>query len=145
MTKIAVKFAELHNPLFMNGNLGQKLDPKMKTGMTLNYDEDKDRLIVVYKGSVAFIPSANVSSWCPTDPLEAGVEIPKAPIAAVPQPPATPTQNDLLIQQSRQAAMGIKVNAQIEDPTRPREGSTGKPKAISHAQLKTQIAKEMKE
>lgn len=62
---------------------------------------------------------------------------------------AAPTvQNDLLIQQSRSAAMGMKHPnpAQVQTPTQPTQGANvaGKPKAISHAQLKTQIAQEMK-
>jgi len=60
---------------------------------------------------------------------------------AIPQPE---TQSDALIQQSRAVASG---QVQVSDPTRPANGLTGvqvKPKAISHAQLKAQVAAETK-
>jgi hypothetical protein len=54
-------------------------------------------------------------------------------------------QNDALIQQARNQAAGMKISAQVSNPTMPTEGVTGKPKAISHAGMKVQIAQEMKE
>lgn len=60
--------------------------------------------------------------------------------------PVQTIQNDLLIQQARGQALGFKT-AQVSDPTKPANGLTGvqgKPKAISHAQLKTQLAQEAK-
>ena len=51
-----------------------------------------------------------------------------------------------LIQESRATALGMKVSkAQVSDPTRPKTGTTGRVKPISHAQLNAQMAKEAKE
>lgn len=76
--------------------------------------------------------------------------------------PQASVQNDMLIQQSRMAAMGMKqhaVNPQVSNPTQPAMGQTGiptpnvqaapklrgRPKAISHAgavaQMKAELAK----
>lgn len=55
-------------------------------------------------------------------------------------------QNDLLIQQARMAASGSKSQAQVSNPTQPKEGASvaGKPKALSHAQLRAQMSAEDK-
>lgn len=62
-------------------------------------------------------------------------------------PNHTAAQNDLLIQQARGQAMGLKASAQVATPTQPKEGASvaGKPKALSHAQLKAQVAAESKQ
>lgn len=56
-------------------------------------------------------------------------------------------QNDFLIQEARNHAAGQKSKAQVSNPTMPKEGVSvsPKPKAISHAQLKAQVAAEAKE
>lgn len=131
MSKVSVKFAELHTPLFLNGILGQKLSPASRTGMILTWDEDKNHLVVIYKGDVAFIPSTNVQSWSPTNPADVGIEFPKPALVAA---PALPTL------QSEIAAKGVKT-AQVSHPAQPAEGVQlgGKPKVISHAQLKAHL------
>lgn len=53
-------------------------------------------------------------------------------------------QNDTLIQESRMIASGAK-SAQVSDPTRPKDGVTGKPKPFSHEQLRAQLATEAKQ
>lgn len=63
---------------------------------------------------------------------------------------AQPTvQNDDLINQSRALAMGVKHNktAQVSNAQHVGEMAavTGKPKALSHAAMKAQVAQEMKE
>jgi hypothetical protein len=59
-----VKYAELHTPIFLAGtNLGAKLDPHKRTGLTLHFDEDKKRLIVGWNGATACVPEPNCSMW----------------------------------------------------------------------------------
>ncbi len=56
-----IEWAELHAPLFLAGtNLGQKLDHKVKGGVTMEYDEDKRHLYVSYNGKTARIPETSV-------------------------------------------------------------------------------------
>lgn len=66
---------------------------------------------------------------------------------------AQPTTESSVVQSAREAAMGLKQhNAQVSNPTMPTQGQTGrganvrgKTKAVNHAQLKTQVAAEMKD
>ena len=59
-----IKYAELHTPIFLAGtNLGQKLDPHKRTGLVINFDEDKKRLIVGWNNEEAHVPEANCSMW----------------------------------------------------------------------------------
>jgi hypothetical protein len=59
-----VKYAELHSPIFLAGtNLGAKLDPTKRTGLTLNFDEDKKRLIVGWNGEKGCVPEPNCAMW----------------------------------------------------------------------------------
>lgn len=58
-----IEWAELHAPLFLAGtNLGQKLNPKQRLGLTLEYDEEKRHLYVSWMGKVARIPETSVLS-----------------------------------------------------------------------------------
>lgn len=60
-TKIV--WAELHAPLFLAGtNLGQKQDPKKRTGLSMEYCENKRHLYVTYNGQTARIPETSVLS-----------------------------------------------------------------------------------
>ena len=66
--KIAVKFASLHNPLFLAGtNLQDKLDPTKRQGMILTYDRVEKELLVQFNGEVALVPSSNIASVIPSD------------------------------------------------------------------------------
>jgi hypothetical protein len=58
--------------------------------------------------------------------------------------PSMQETNNSLIQASRNAALGMK-HPQIDNPTKPAQGQTGKNKIMSHAQLKAQIAQEAKD
>lgn len=70
---IAIKSMTLHNPLFLSGaNLGQKLDEK-KFGLTMFYQEDKARYVVVYNGKGKFIHESNVADSEPMDMKDLGV------------------------------------------------------------------------
>jgi hypothetical protein len=55
-------------------------------------------------------------------------------------------QTDTLIQETRGKAMGFK-DAQVSNPTQPTTGASvvGKTKALSHAQLRAQVAQEAKD
>jgi hypothetical protein len=58
-----IEWAELHAPLFLAGtNLQQKLDPKKRTGLVMEYDEDKRHLYVMYNECVARVPETSVLS-----------------------------------------------------------------------------------
>lgn len=106
---IQLDFAELHNPLFLNGtNLQMKLDPKNKQGLSLTYDRTEKELIVTYNGKIAIVPASNVSSMTPTDPLVLG------PLkVAAPAPQLKPIST------------GKPVKAQVQDPTRDAVFSNG--------------------
>ena len=62
MRKIKISFAELHNPLFMQGtNLGTKIIAAQKNAV-LTYDFDDQLLMIEFKGKVSLVPSTNVAS-----------------------------------------------------------------------------------
>ncbi len=69
MSRIDLRFAEIHAPLFLLGdkgkNLGTKLDPKKQTGLTLVYDRAEKELLVSYLDMEAIIPATNVVSMLP--------------------------------------------------------------------------------
>ncbi len=59
---LELKFAELHNPLFLAGkNFGLKLDPAHAAGLTLNYDREEKELLVEWRGEIGIIPSSNIA------------------------------------------------------------------------------------
>jgi hypothetical protein len=67
---IELKFAELHNPLFLGGKNHQlKLDPAKEAGLKLEYDRAEKELIVTYSDgkttTVGIIPSSNVACMVP--------------------------------------------------------------------------------
>lgn len=71
--RIELNFAELHNPLFLNGtNLQMKLDPSKRQELFLIYDRVEKELLVYYKSALAIVPTTNVSSMTPKDPEIAG-------------------------------------------------------------------------
>jgi hypothetical protein len=60
--KIDLKFAELHNPLFLSGkNFGLKLDPGKLTGLKLSYDRAEKELLVSWNGDIGIVPSSNIA------------------------------------------------------------------------------------
>lgn len=61
--KIDLKFAELHNSLFLGGkNFGLKLDPGKLPGLKLEYDRAEKELLVYWKDHVGIVPSSNVAT-----------------------------------------------------------------------------------
>ena len=63
---IELKFAELHNPLFLAGtNLQLKLDPSKRTGLVLKYDREFKELHVYWADEMAIVPTTNVSAMVP--------------------------------------------------------------------------------
>lgn len=80
--KTEIEWAELHAPLFLAGtNLGQKLDPKKRSGVVMAYDEVKRHLFVTYNGQTARIPETSVLSMVEYSTL---VEAPKLAVNAAP-------------------------------------------------------------
>lgn len=58
-----IKWAELHSPLFLAGsNLGLKLDPKGRVGLSMEYDEEKRHLYVTYNNKTARVPEPSILS-----------------------------------------------------------------------------------
>lgn len=60
--RVNLTYLELHNPLFLSGNLGAKIDPKNKGGIKMEYDFELVSAIVQYGGRIALIPSSNIAS-----------------------------------------------------------------------------------
>lgn len=74
MTHIDIKFAELHNPLFLGGkNHGVKLDPGKTHGLELFYDRKEKELLIHWGKHVGIIPSSNIAC------MEEGLPEVKAP------------------------------------------------------------------
>lgn len=68
-----LQFAELLSPLFLGGtNLGLKLNPKTRSGLSLEYNREFKELHVTYNGVISIIPTeANVNSMEP-EPTKLG-------------------------------------------------------------------------
>jgi len=153
MRKIKISFAELHNPLFMQGtNLGTKIIAAQKNAV-LTYDFDDQLLMIEFKGKISLVPSTNVASMDALNaselmekeeitghpavarskrekPMDAQVQAAREASANAFKPGSdvnVVSQSDALIQQNKQIMGGAKGNVTI----------TGKPKAISHAQIST--------
>lgn len=68
---IVLEFAELHSSLFLAGagiNLGLKLDPTKREGLSLKYDRENQELLVSYAGKTAIVPTTNVVVMIEGDP-----------------------------------------------------------------------------
>ncbi len=58
-----IVWAELHGSLFLAGtNLGMKLDPKGRSGIKMEYDEQRRHLYVTYNSKTCRIPETSVLS-----------------------------------------------------------------------------------
>ena len=100
---MTLKYASLHNPLFLGGtNLQDKLDISKRTGIQLVYDRKEKELLIKWNNEVAIIPYSNVASMIPLDPNAVTF-----PIVA-PQAPAQP----------KHKPTGKPIQAQVSDPTR---------------------------
>lgn len=70
MYKVDLKYAELHNPLFLAGkNFGLKLDLDHISNLKLVYDREEKELLVHWQGKVGIIPSSNVACMVQVDEL----------------------------------------------------------------------------
>jgi len=97
----AIKFAELHQTLFMGNSLGTKVEISKYSGMKMFHDIEKKLLYIQYKGRTAII-----ESWAhiePVDPKDYGLDIVGVQIKPGPIT-SHPTHS-------------IPVNAQVSDPT----------------------------
>src|ERR1700733_4919447 len=66
MSKIDIRFAELHNSLFLGGrNFQLKIDPKKFPGLKLQYDRTEKELLVHWSAEngnfTGIIPSSNIA------------------------------------------------------------------------------------
>lgn len=99
MSKLHVKWVELHSPLFMSGkNFGQKLNPAdhKHHGLALIYDQGEKELQVTWKNETMILPSTSVFSMllsdapvappkpvqAPSKPVEAQVSTPQSHVFA---------------------------------------------------------------
>lgn len=59
---LQIKFAELHNPLFLAGkNFGTKLDPGKLSGLKMEYDRKLKEFYIHWSGEKAILPYTSVS------------------------------------------------------------------------------------
>ena len=148
MRKIKISFAELHNPLFMQGsNLGTKIIAAQKNAV-MTYDFDDQLLIVEFKGKTSLIPSTNVASMDALmslevkeesvtghpavarskreKPIDDQAQAARAASANAFKPTSDAVaQNDALIQQNKQLLGGGNAATTL----------TGKPKVMTHAEI----------
>lgn len=105
--KIELEFAELHNPLFLNGtNLGMKLTPALKGGLKIAYDRTEKELLVQFNGKTAIVPVSNVSSMTPVaKAAQAPVEQPKS----IQQPTSIEQEMDFKASVERQKMEAMKL------------------------------------
>lgn len=108
MAVLKLRFAEIHAPLFLMGdkgtNLGTKLDPAKRKGLTLEYDREEKELLVTFDNMEAIIPVTNVATMIP-ETKETKKVAAKAEAAA---------KLDLATQAER--ATRPAVNAQVSGP-----------------------------
>lgn len=63
---IELKFAELHNPLFLGGkNLQVKLDGHHHPGIEIHYDRAEKELLVRWNCETGIVPISNVACMIP--------------------------------------------------------------------------------
>jgi hypothetical protein len=96
MSKIELRFAELHAPLFMSDekhlgkNFGMKLDHVKHRGIKLEYDREAQELIVTWEGREAIVPLTNVVSMQPAvAPPAKVVKLPETASPVAPKAKAT--------------------------------------------------------
>lgn len=122
MTKINLKFAELHAPLFLAGtNLAMKLDPTKRHGLTLTYDRAEKELIVGWAGQEAIVPVSNVASMTAAEAVK-----------VAPVPVTSKTAATMAEAQAEMARRGL-THAQVSTPQShvhagPGHGDTGQEK-----------------
>jgi hypothetical protein len=63
MSKVKLKFVQVHAPLFVAGkNFGEKIKAEQTKGVALMFDDAKGRLFVEYNGEIAVVPEPSVLS-----------------------------------------------------------------------------------
>lgn len=114
--KIPLKFAELHDSMFLGGvNLDKKLDPN-RYDITMVYDRDLEEVsIALYHGdkyAATILPKTSFKHMQPVDPEACGIEtpLPRAKRTVATTVPIAPPKG--------------KIKAQVFDPIR---DAVGKP------------------
>lgn len=81
---IPIKFAELHNALFLGGkNLQTKLDPGKLAGLVIEYDRTEKELLVTWNGQTGIIPSSNIACMVEGSPEKPAVQITHPIVAGI--------------------------------------------------------------
>lgn len=84
MAQIQLKFAELHNSLFLAGkNFGLKLDPGKIAGLDLKYDRQEKELLVYWEGEEGIVPSSNVACMVTGTPTKRAIQITHPIVAGI--------------------------------------------------------------
>lgn len=118
--KIDLEFVELETPLFLGGvNFGTKLHDEptknAKGRVTMWYDTDLRHTFVVFNDKLAIIEST--ASKTVKNPAQLGVEL-KPTTKTTTGRLTAPSSTTPVKAQVSGPGMGIKVSAQISDPTR---------------------------
>lgn len=105
---INIRFAQLHNPLFIAGkNFKERLDPNETKGLHISFDDEGKRLFVEWNGVVGVVPESNISNMIPSKPEDFQYKL-KTISSAKP----------LVRNVEMATARVVKMNAQISDPVR---------------------------
>lgn len=115
MKIIDIKFAQLHDTLFLAGtNHGQKLDIARRD-IKLTFDEEQKRLIVEFKQEVALVPETNISNMIPADSKPFIINI----AALSEEKPLRPTATlEMEAETHKRRGRPPMARAQVSDPTR---------------------------
>ena len=108
-TKIA--WVHLHAPLFhfSGANLGDKLDPRVRQGLTMEYCEEQRHLYVSYNNATQRVPETTIISMVEASNV---VALPKAQVPApgpIEAQVETPTSHVFAGKGKGQTGLGSKV------------------------------------
>jgi len=91
MGLVNMKFAELHDSLFLAGtNFPKKLNPALKQGLMLAWDKEERFLYVSYNGETTWVTETAVKNMTPGEPVRK-VEAPPPVRPPVQAQASTPT------------------------------------------------------
>lgn len=98
MARIPVKFAEMHNPVFLLGkSFTAKLDPTQTTGLSIEYDHDTDKIYITYAGpkgsATATVPLTSVMYFIEGETPKRGPVVGTAPPLKLPALPSAQVEH----------------------------------------------------
>lgn len=103
----SIKWAKFHSDIFLSGtNLGDKIDVKLRPGLTIKWHDDTSHLVLDYKGNRMYVPC----SACFWVPFNEGEEEALTAMrkGADPQAPQKQVVEEMVIRK--------KITAQVETP-----------------------------